>query len=501
MKKIREIKSDILRFFAFSLFFYLVIIPNACLCQQWVHKIDDQYYKDVLIKGLQVGDTVSDLNLGSVVNNSTGKDRLSQFKGKLVVLDFWNTICSSCIENFPKMEKLQEYFGDKIQIILVNPTESEAQIKHRLSNFVFPNLPCIVADPSGRKSELLNLFPIRSTGHQIWIDANGVIRLRGMANNNTIEKIEQLLEGSEIFVLSDNGTAPAFDPQYPYYKLLGDFSKNELKSGSFITLFNNEYNPETSGRSERVFDSVALTIRNTYVNNYLLQLFAIAFQDFLKNAQKNILYGPGPKSYIGPFGGYHLFVLPKDTLRYTGEFLLNKTDKDYIKPRVCYEQVLPSNVSAKLQRSYMLQDLNRFFGNLYDTEAKIEKINTPCYVLVRTSKSDYLKSAKQDYTSISKTIRNGKAFLNYKNASIGVVGELMSRSASLASFLTNNSRNGKAALLLNETGILEEVQIDIELPQEVQTIDDLRTVLRKYDLDILEVMRELSFVVIRDNSK
>lgn len=38
-----------------------------------------------------------DISLGEVHNNYTGNTKFSEFKGKLVILDFWNTMCHSCM--------------------------------------------------------------------------------------------------------------------------------------------------------------------------------------------------------------------------------------------------------------------------------------------------------------------------------------------------------------------------------------------------------------------
>lgn len=43
---------------------------------------------------------------------------LDDFKGKVVMIDFWGTKCVPCVQSFPEMAKLQEYFKDKDVVIL-----------------------------------------------------------------------------------------------------------------------------------------------------------------------------------------------------------------------------------------------------------------------------------------------------------------------------------------------------------------------------------------------
>src|SRR5687768_3477014 len=99
---------------------------------------------------VKVGESMPDIPLGTVLNNKTGIRNFSELKGKLVILDFWNTWCGSCIDAFPKMDQLQKQFGEKVQIILVNSTETEEAIQEKfrkvpaLKKLKMPDLPSIV---------------------------------------------------------------------------------------------------------------------------------------------------------------------------------------------------------------------------------------------------------------------------------------------------------------------------------------------------------------------
>src|SRR5690348_7254234 len=71
------------------------------------------------IRELRIGDKVPDIEF-ALVNYPTQKARLSDFAGKLIILDFWATWCTGCLHNFPKMDSLQKEFKGKLQVILVN---------------------------------------------------------------------------------------------------------------------------------------------------------------------------------------------------------------------------------------------------------------------------------------------------------------------------------------------------------------------------------------------
>lgn len=49
------------------------------------------------------------------------KVSVTDFKGKVVMLDFWETWCGPCIKSFPTLENLQHDYPEKFVVIAVNP--------------------------------------------------------------------------------------------------------------------------------------------------------------------------------------------------------------------------------------------------------------------------------------------------------------------------------------------------------------------------------------------
>lgn len=55
---------------------------------------------------------------------------LSEFRGKIVFLNFWTTWCPTCLVEMPSMEKLHQKFRDKdFAMVAVNIQESADQVK------------------------------------------------------------------------------------------------------------------------------------------------------------------------------------------------------------------------------------------------------------------------------------------------------------------------------------------------------------------------------------
>ena len=58
---------------------------------------------------LKVGDKFPDVSFTIQTGDSVKRNvRLSDFKGKLVIFDFWSTHCPPCINQMADMLKLQE---------------------------------------------------------------------------------------------------------------------------------------------------------------------------------------------------------------------------------------------------------------------------------------------------------------------------------------------------------------------------------------------------------
>jgi peroxiredoxin len=115
-----------------------------------------------------VGQAVGELSLPGLEQRQM---TLSQFRGKVVVLNFWATWCVPCKDEMPLLQNHFVSLGDDIVVIGVNSQESVADVKKyvQANQITFP----IVLDASG---ELARRFAIQGYPTTYFIDANGVIR-------------------------------------------------------------------------------------------------------------------------------------------------------------------------------------------------------------------------------------------------------------------------------------------------------------------------------------
>jgi peroxiredoxin len=68
-----------------------------------------------------------EIQLKDVFGNTVS---LSDFRGKIVFLNFWATWCPPCVIEMPSMQKLHRRFKDKnFVMVAINSQETEAQVK------------------------------------------------------------------------------------------------------------------------------------------------------------------------------------------------------------------------------------------------------------------------------------------------------------------------------------------------------------------------------------
>ncbi|MGB5519686.1 MAG: TlpA disulfide reductase family protein [Gammaproteobacteria bacterium] len=125
--------------------------------------------------------------------------QLSQYKGKVVYLDFWASWCDPCKRSFPWMNDLQSHYGeDGFIIIAVNLDESRKDANEFLKKM--PAKFDIAFDKSGKTAEAYNLKAMPSS---FLIDRNGNLVHKSLgyrAEEKKIleKKIKQLVDKSVV---------------------------------------------------------------------------------------------------------------------------------------------------------------------------------------------------------------------------------------------------------------------------------------------------------------
>lgn len=100
--------------------------------------------------------------------------RLSDFKGKPKVVNFWATWCEPCKSELPTFENMYKKYKDKVDFLMVNLTDGYQQTVSGVQKFVEQNeytFP-VYFDTSGSAAYTYNVYSIPQT---VFIDESGNI--------------------------------------------------------------------------------------------------------------------------------------------------------------------------------------------------------------------------------------------------------------------------------------------------------------------------------------
>lgn len=154
---------------------------------------------------LKIGDKVPDVVMTNLINSRSTTLKLSDFKGKLVLVDFWATWCSSCIAAFPGLDSLQRVFPNKLQVLLVNSakqhnSQKSVQLVVDRVNAWSPRrlkLPIVFQDTAITKYILFHSVPTCA-----WISPDGRLLAVTTDEEVTAANIERVIRGEKLALRS-----------------------------------------------------------------------------------------------------------------------------------------------------------------------------------------------------------------------------------------------------------------------------------------------------------
>ena len=99
------------------------------------------------------------------------KITLADFRGRVLLLNFWATWCAPCIKEMPSLDKLQEKFdSDDFQVVAVNEDRGGSKVAGPfLKKLGAPNLDIFVDD----KMKLMRALKVRGLPTSFFLDRKG----------------------------------------------------------------------------------------------------------------------------------------------------------------------------------------------------------------------------------------------------------------------------------------------------------------------------------------
>ena len=411
---------------------------------------------------LQIGDQVPDLELEYVKNNKIERTPVSALKGKIVILDFWSIYCSSCVQEFPKLEEMQNEHNKSVQVFLVTKDTKEKVDKWIQGSKKAKNvkLPLVLGD-----TVLSRLFPYSMVPHQVWLDTNGKVLAITDSWNTNAANLKKVLSGDRSFFTQKNDVID-YDYQQPLWMEGNGRFATHLQYYSFLM---DRVDGIGGGMGVRtVTDSVTKTrkiVRFYATNVSLLQLLETAYGGY---------WGVNPFRYMNR-------VVVDLT---HPEKVLRPADREAERQwrmgnSFCYELKVPPSRGDDFFE-IMKDDLGRYFGLI----TKVEKRKVPCLLLVRTGTEDYLKT--KGGNPEMKESEEGNSLV-IKNRSLKI----------LVAFLAAKKPEDDLPIV-DSSGY--EGNIDLAIQANLSDFSAVRKELHRYGLDLIRSEAELDMLIISDKS-
>ncbi|UIR57389.1 redoxin domain-containing protein [Sphingobacterium sp. SRCM116780] len=413
----------------------------------------DKYGRPPLVPGiaeLHIGDQVPDILIDKIINNDKRSIRTSDYKDKLLVLDFWDTTCATCIESMPKVDSLQRVFGDRIKLLSVTYQPEEMISKFFKTNrFLNERNPPVHRASVVDDRALRSYFHYETNPHVVWIYKGKVVAITG-GEYITSENIQTLLDGKSVAWPLKNDS---FDPMNPIMLLNGlstEVMDSPFYGYSVLTGMSNSMNIGLGGiffKQDTVLNISRLTFFNQDING--------AYQVLLSGTKSR---SPGIISYLASHPGRKVLEI-KDPSRYLYRSESGSLTEWNRKNLICYELVKYGVVDKMKMAKMAIQDLNNKLG----LNVRYEMRKVKCLVFVRTDKP------------ITDTVESDGM----------LVPEIVLMRLDMAQ---------KYPPAIDETGFTGRLRME---PDD-GTIAGLRKEMQRHGLDLIEAEREIEVMVISD---
>lgn len=414
--------------------------------------------------GLQIGQKVPDILFKNIHNYSTKTAKISDFSGKLLILDFWATWCSPCIAMLPKMDLLQRKFEGKLQFLSVT-YQSEKEGLPFLTRFTEQQKAGFTIPSIFEDKDLHALFPHQQLPHYVWIGPDGIVKAITGDEEVTEAIIAKSLTGETMtltekidviskvpynrekpFLINNNG---GDGKNLIYHSTFAGYSEN-LGGGGF-------FGPSVNEQGKRV----------VLFNNTIPWFYKTAYgEDSFKFNNSNRV--------VFEVRDHHKLICGME-----GAPALEWMKQGNV---FTYELFVPAYMADQFFQ-IMREDLKRIFPQ-YKAKVGIRKVK--CLALTRTTSEDRIKTKDP----------LAKPAIDFDPAGMKLSNVLLSDFVDqMQSFYQQRS----PMPIIDETHY--KGKIDLLIKGNLGNMDKVNAAIKEYGLQFKEVERKLEMLIISDAVK
>jgi thiol-disulfide isomerase/thioredoxin len=397
----------------------------------------------------KVGDMMPDVLITNIENYKATEAKISDFKGKLLILDFWASWCGVCVSMLPRIDSLQKQFNTQIQILPVAYQDAVtintflARYQRRTGRRIA--LPEVMQD-----SVLHAMFPHKYVPHYVWIDKNSVIIAITGKEEVTSEKIAKALSGQSHHLVQRQ-----VQKSVPY-----DSSKPLLANGNGGGGENLLYHSLLTGYTQGLSAGLSYRKPDSLDEHYKITL-------------RNL---PIARLYQEAFGERKIRLGSTRTIIEIDQDILNAKD---FSQKICYELITRSNEHRPFF-DLMRDDLRRMYPQYI---ASMENKKTRCLALRRIPNAVIPKS-KGGRPSQSYGHFDGQG-VKITNSSLEILVY------NLSTFYLQHS----TLPIVDDTGITDNVDLNIDA--SLSDVAAINKQLAPQGLSLQQVDMDIDMLVIR----
>lgn len=285
-------------------------------------------------KPLGIGDRIPNITIKHIVNYPNTEIELEKLNGKAVIIDFWGTYCSPCIETLFKMDSLKKKYKDQIEFITVAKFDSEEKVLSTIKRFSKErnmDLPVVIND-----SILHSYFPYQLVSHLVWISPFREVRAITSGDYMTEQKLKEFLNGKKLnWRVKSDGFG--FDNNKPFL----DFTQNDITQPEFLYFSTLTANlPNIAPPNGWTIDSVKKVRSLKLYNTTLFELCRLAASNPVSKRENFIFDVKDESKFKWNKSGYYSDWASSNTY--------------------CYSLSLPLTISEKEAKDFARDDIRRW---------------------------------------------------------------------------------------------------------------------------------------------
>jgi thiol-disulfide isomerase/thioredoxin len=413
-----------------------------------------------------IGQPFTNYTFANVHYHTSRSMSTDEFKGKWLILDFWDEFCAGCVASFPSVNNLQKEFGNQVKFVLVGYNGNSGSIEHRpsqieglfekLHNKMHLNLP-IAYD-----STLYNRFEIGGVGCPYIIIVNPEGQVAYLTGHLNEKDVLSIVEGHQVEL-------------EPILRVLGTgfkFVRHPVNSDSNLLYENSisKWKPEAD-----VFQMRPDLPSDTATTNWF-QILGMQLDYFYRFAYTGLTEWDNPSyAYYSTFKFYPVLEIN------------DSSNFDHSK-RYTFELKSP----VGLTKEQVISNLKQSLFDCFRFKVRIESRIVP-YWSISLVDSSVKKLLISKGAETSFEINNGSKFLGFTMVNVPISKIVQTL---FTNFQLHTQGYGSGLPFIDNTGIMQN--IDLKLDAIMSNFDDVKRALLENGIELKKKEKSMPCIVISD---